>query len=156
VDSKKNYEKILVLVAAHGQIVDEDYGVRDVITAEERRIKGHYVLLDSNVLTIPLTRTLRRMDPRRVVPEVKACFNVPHYRDRRTDYLHQVIRGERHDYIDYSQKLYKTCGYGDFTLLENTIRFLVDPSKSGGSCNYAVSVFLGRADGTRPTKEGYR
>jgi RHS repeat-associated protein len=157
VDSRKNYRKILVFVAAHGQIAGEEYGDNDVVTAEERRTKGHYLLLDSDVLTIPLSHTLRRMAPRRVVPEIVACFNVPHYRDQFKN-LRPKLRGQRDGKTkrDFSERLYPSCTYGDFTVFKNTIEYLLDPPANRDGCNYAVAVFLGRHAGTGPSKEGYR
>jgi len=74
-DKEKNYTKILILASAHGQIVGEDYTEGDVVSAEERRTKGHYITLDSDVLTIPLTLTLKRMGQNR--GQAKFCYIWP-------------------------------------------------------------------------------
>ncbi|MFZ9937806.1 MAG: tyrosine-type recombinase/integrase [Luteolibacter sp.] len=150
----KDYEKVFVFINAHGQIVGENYEAGDVISGEERVIKGHYITMDSDVLTIPLNAELKLNNPRRVVAEIPSCFNVPHYRHKKTGgWFPTHGWGHRPDYLDYSQESYCEVGLVDQTRFRQALNHFIDEK---GTCKYAVVFFTGRTRGSTPSKEGFQ
>ena len=154
----KDYEKVFVFINAHGQIVGENYKDGNVVSGEERVIKGHYITMDSDVLTIPLNAELKLNNPRRIVTEIPSCFNVPHYRHNQTGrYGRQWFPtdgwGHRPDYLDYSQEGYCEVGLVDQTRFRQALNHFIDEK---GTCKYAVVFFTGRTRGSTPSKEGFQ
>jgi RHS repeat-associated protein len=150
---EKGYEKVFIFVSGHGQIVGEDYSINDVVTAEERATKGAYIAMDSDVLTIPLISELKRLDPKRVIPEISACFNIPYYRHKKTGSLIPTNGwGHRPDYLDYSETFYRTSGYGDLTRFKQALDHFIEKK---GSCKYAVAIFTGRYANATAANEGF-
>jgi hypothetical protein len=138
----EKYEKVFIFVTAHGQIVGENYGYSDVVTSEERVKKGHYIAMDSNVLTIPLVASLKLMDIRRIIPEIMACYNVPFYRHKNTWNLFPTKGfGDRPDHLDYSEPFYPVTPYGFRGRFEQALSHFIDKK---GTCKFAVAVFSGR------------
>jgi RHS repeat-associated protein len=155
----KSYGKVFIIIAAHGQIVGENYSVGDIVKSEERSSKGHYITVDSDVLTIPLYSYIKKLNPDKMFAHIAACFYSPHYKHKRTGrpIAYPVGRSTQDPLwgeLDKSEKLYMTGGYGDVSDIERILKNLADEPKTG-KCKYAVAVFLGRYAGTGPAKKGF-
>ena len=149
------YEQIFIFVAAHGQIVGEEYTVGDVVSHKEYNEKGHFITMDSNVLTKPLYRELKLLNVTKVMVAIYACFYIPHYRHKENNkalYMFDGLSHTQKPYLDLTKgKFYKTSGYGYSGYFINRMTTLM--RKTPG--HYAVAFFYGRHAFTNPTKKEY-
>jgi hypothetical protein len=97
---------------------------------------------------------LKLLNPRKIIPEISACFNVPQYRHKKTGKLFSTQGwGHRPDYLDYSETFYGITGYGDQTRFRQALTHFI---RSEGSCRYAVAIFSGRYANAKSSENGIR